>query len=118
MKAKVLQQHHRTRLEAVNHFLHCRPNYLVHLDHVALKDLAEPGGHGVQPKLLDHRALRSPQVGAQHQVGPQAEQVVKGRNGVSDPEIVGDASVLQRDVEVAPDQDPAAGQLTQILDRP
>ena len=57
-------------------------------------------------------------MGAHDEHRRPVEQLVQRGRRRRDPEIVGDAPLLQRDVQVAANQDPLSGDVTEVLERP
>jgi hypothetical protein len=75
-----------------------------------VEQFAETHGHGLETMLrLEPFALRPPQVAHQHEPAAAVEHVADRRQGLSDPPVIGDVSVLERDVEVHAHQDAPSG---------
>jgi len=69
-----------------------------------------------------HFALRAAKVGARGDASSVVAQPEQSRQGRTDPEVVGDDTVAlcslgERDVEVEPDEDALAVQVSQILEK-
>ncbi len=77
--------------------------------------IREPRGDGAEAHLRIRLPLRSSEVARQHDGGSLVERVRDGRNRRADARVVADHAVLQRDVEIDPDEDPLTAEV-QILD--
>jgi len=79
-------------------------------------ELAEARGDGCHRVLRTVLVrLRAAQVRADCDVGgAPRQQQLEGRYGGADPRVVGDAAVLQRDVEVRPDENALAGDVSRL----
>ena len=49
-------------------------------------------------------------------VAKRLGELLDGRDAGADPPVVGDPAVLERDVEVRPDEDPLAAEVAQVVD--
>jgi hypothetical protein len=78
--------------------------------------LAEAGGDRGQGVLGVHLALRATQVSHHDDRGTGLGELLQGRQRRLDPAVVGDRLAVQRDVEIAADQDALAPQISEIVD--
>ena len=93
---------HRLGVFADNFLVRCQLDLFV-------QQLGEAGGYRSQRELLLILTLRASQVGAEDDLGLMVDQVLDGRQRSDDALVVGDDAILERDVKVAADQHPFAG---------
>ncbi len=85
--------------------------------HVGAAQLGQPVGGGPH-RELGLAVLRAPQVRDDDEARAAAEQLVQRRQRRPDPRVVGDLPVLQRHVEVDPDEHPLAREVAEVSERP
>src|SRR5690606_6245415 len=120
MEAEVLEEEDLAALEVVDDLGHALPHAVVGDDDLGVgKQLAQPLADREHGVLRDDSPLGTPQVRSQDDPGSAVERVPNGRQGGADPRVVGDPTVLERNVEIHPDEDslPRQVQLVQGANR-
>jgi hypothetical protein len=85
--------------------------------HVDAEQLARALRHRLQAEL-GLAVLRPAEVRGEDEPGPAlAQRLQRGKRG-ADAGVVGDRAVLERDVEVDPDEDPLAAEVPEVVQRP
>jgi len=80
------------------------------------KQRAQVLAHRLDVELRIRLALRTAEVAHRRDLGPLLLQPPQGGQRRPDTKVVGDLTVIQRNVEVGPDQDALAGDVPQILE--
>ncbi len=118
VKTEVFQEEHVARLHPGHQFLYLRPDAIRREDDFFAQETLEPSGDRCEAVARVRFALRAAQVGAQDDLGPLIHGTVDGGQRGADPGIVGDLMVVvERDVEVSPDDDALVAKIG-LLDRP
>src|SRR5207245_11344593 len=104
MEANALQHHDLAVARRRHGGLDRRTDAVVQVAHGAAHQLAKPLREWRGPVGLVDLAVGAAEVGDQDHSGTALDQVLDGGERLPDPGIVDDAAVLDRDVEIDPDQ--------------
>ena len=116
MEPEVLQQDHVPRLDVTADGLGPVADDLVERHHVDAEQLTQPVGDGPEAQIVLWLPLRPPEVGRDDERGAPVEELAERREGRADPHVVGDPAALERHVEVGADEDPAAGDVAELVE--
>ena len=83
--------------------------------HINAEQLAQALGHRGQRVLGVRLTLRTAQVRHHNHLGTAAEQLVEGGQRGLDSAVVGNRLPIERDVEIAADQNPLAPQISEVI---
>ena len=108
VKAQVLQEQEVTGAQPLDRVLDARPERIAgHADRAA-QELAQAVGDRLEAVRVVDLAMGSPQVAGHDHGRPMLQQVDEGGDAGPDPGVVGDPAVVQRDVQIGPQEDPFA----------
>ena len=83
----------------------------------AIEELRQPDADGPETQVVARLPLRPAEVRGEHERRSAVQQLVKGRERGADAQVVGDRTVVQRDVEVHADEDTPVGDVAEIVER-
>jgi hypothetical protein len=116
MEAEVLEEKQVTGAELVDGVLDPGPQRVTgHPDRTA-EELPEAIGDRLQPVRIIHLAMWPPEVAGHDDDRALLEEVDERRQAAADPGVIGDPPVVERDVQVSPEEDALAPNID-IADR-
>jgi hypothetical protein len=111
VKAQVLQQQHTAIRKALEPCLRLRTNAVIRERYIAPKQLAQVLGHRLQAVLVHSFSPWAAQVGHEDGARSVLHEPLDGREAFPDAAIVGDLSILERNIEVGSHKDTLAAHI-------
>ena len=119
VEADVLQKDDLSVLQGVRLRVGVGPDGVGRQRHVDSQELGQAGRDRGQGEFGLDRALRAAEMRGDHDTGAGVEQALERGQGGADAAVVGDVAVLvERHVEVGPDEDPLPGEVAERIDSP
>ena len=80
------------------------------------EQLGQAVGDGPEAEVVLRLPFRPSEMGGNHERGAPVEELTERGDGRADPHVVGDPTAFERHVEVGADEDPRAGDVTEIVE--